>query len=67
MIRLTRLNGTKFVLNCELIKSMEETPDVVITLLSGEKVMVKESIDGVIEETMQYRKRLYQEPPARGQ
>lgn len=63
MIRLSRLNGEPFVMNCELIKLIESTPDTVITLTSGEKYMVKESLQQVVEQTMNYRKRLYQEPP----
>ncbi len=65
MIRLKRLNGKEFVLNCELIKTVESTPDTVITLTTGEKHMVLESVDEVIQSTMNYRKRLYQEPPGR--
>lgn len=65
MIRLSRLNGKEFVLNCEMIKFVEATPDTVITLTNGEKFMVRESVEKVIQETMHYRQRLYQEPPPR--
>jgi flagellar protein FlbD len=63
MIRVTRLNSKEFVVNCELIKTIESTPDTLITLSSGEKLMVKESVEQIIAETMNYRKRLYQEAP----
>lgn len=63
MIRLTRLNSTYFVVNCDLIKFIESTPDTLITLSTGEKLMVKESVDDVISATMNYRKRIYQEKP----
>ena len=63
MIHLSRINGTDFVLNCDMIKYMESTPDTIITLASGEKVMVREGLDDVIRLTMEYRKRLLQEPP----
>lgn len=63
MIKLTKLNGRKFFLNCELIKTLEQTPDTVITLTLGEKLMVLESTEEVISATMEYRKRLYQDPP----
>jgi flagellar protein FlbD len=63
MIELTRLNGKGFVVNCELIKTIEATPDTVISLTTGEKLMVKESVDQVVESTVRYKKRLYQEPP----
>ncbi|MCC7440872.1 MAG: flagellar FlbD family protein [Bdellovibrionales bacterium] len=65
MIEVSRLNGTPFFLNCELIRSVEATPDTVISLLSGEKLMVKETVDEVIRRVMDYRKRIHQEPPAR--
>ncbi len=63
MIQVTRLNDKGFVVNCELIKFIESTPDTLITLSTGEKLMVKESVDVVVAATMDYRKRLYQEKP----
>jgi flagellar protein FlbD len=63
MIEISRLNGKKFVLNSDLIKYVESAPDTIITLTTGEKLMVKESIDEIIQMAMNYRKRLYQEPP----
>lgn len=62
MIELTRINGKKFILNCELIKFIESTPDTVITLTQGEKLMVKEDVDSVIRATVSYRKKLSQGP-----
>lgn len=43
MIDLTRLNNTSFTLNAELIETIEEVPDTVITLTNGKKIFVKES------------------------
>jgi flagellar protein FlbD len=63
MIHLTRLNDKGFVVNCELIKFIESTPDTLITLTTGEKLMVKETVDQVIDATVNYRKKLYQEKP----
>lgn len=63
MIHLTRLNDKGFVVNCELIKFIESTPDTLITLTTGEKLMVKETVDQVISATMHYRQKLYQEKP----
>jgi flagellar protein FlbD len=65
VIRVSRLNGKEFVINCELIKQVESTPDTVITLTTGEKLLVRESLDDIIRGTMDYRKRLYQEPPTK--
>jgi len=63
MIKVSRLNGKEFVINCEIIKTIEATPDTVICLTTGEKIMVKESLDHIIELTMKYRKKCFQEPP----
>ena len=62
MIRLTRLGGKQFVLNCELIKFLESTPDTVITLTDGQKLMVLEDVETVIQETVSYRQKLFQNP-----
>ena len=43
MIEITKLNGAKMLVNTSLIETVEETPDTVITLTSGKKIIVKES------------------------
>ena len=58
MIRLTRLNKQPFVMNCELIKFVEETPDTVITLLTNEKIVVSESSDEIVARVVEYGRRL---------
>ena len=58
MIRLTRLNGREFLLNSELIKFLEETPDTVVTLLNGERLVVSESADDVIDRVVDFGRRL---------
>lgn len=55
MIRLTRLNSSSFVLNCDLIEIMESTPDTVITLSNGKKYVVAESIEEVVAMVIQYK------------
>jgi flagellar protein FlbD len=64
MIRLSRLNSKEFILNAEMIQFAEATPDTVITLSNGEKVVVKETVDQVIERVLEYRRglRLFPEP-----
>ena len=42
MIKLSRLNGDEFVLNCEMIETVEATPDTVISLINGKKYIVSE-------------------------
>ena len=66
MIEVTRINGKKFVVNCDQIKTLEATPDTVMTLMNGEKLMVSESVEDVVRRTVEYRKRLYQEPIVEG-
>ncbi len=58
MIRLTRLNGKEFVLNAELIKFVEATPDTIVTLASNEKVMVKEPVDEIVRRAIEYGRHL---------
>lgn len=48
MIELTRLNGQKLYLNCDLLKSAEMSPDTVLTLITGEKIVVRETCAEVI-------------------
>jgi len=55
MIELTRFNETKFTLNAEIIEMVEETPDTVITLTTGKKIIVKESRQEVANLVKLYR------------
>lgn len=55
MIRLTKLNRSYFVLNCELIETVESTPDTVISTINGKKYVVLESVDEVIDKVLQYK------------
>lgn len=65
MIKLTRFNGAEFILNADLIKFIEKTPDTVVTLRDGEKVLVKEAPEEVVRRSIEYRRALYfvPEPP----
>lgn len=54
MITLTRLNGKPFVLNAEIIRTVEETPDTTITLTGGERLIVKEPMREVVERAVGY-------------
>jgi flagellar protein FlbD len=58
MIQLTRLNGNNIVLNSDLIKTAESSPDTVITLINGEKLIVRETCEDVTERVLEYRARL---------
>jgi flagellar protein FlbD len=58
MIELTRLNGTPIVLNSDLIKTAEASPDTMLTLVNGEKLIVRENCAEVTERVLVYRARL---------
>jgi flagellar protein FlbD len=58
MIELTRLNGTPMVLNSDLIKTAEASPDTMLTLINGEKLIVREDCGEVVERVIAYRARL---------
>jgi len=56
MIRVTRLNHTPVVLNSDLIEQIEETPDTVISLTTGQKIMVLESPGTIVDLVKQYQR-----------
>ena len=58
MIELTRLNGNPMVLNSDLIKTAESSPDTMLTLINGEKLIVREEVADVVERVLAYRARL---------
>jgi flagellar protein FlbD len=56
MIRLTRINRAPLVLNSDLIEHLEATPDTVIALTNGQKLVVLESTDEVIQKVIEFRR-----------
>ncbi len=58
MIPLTRLDGTKLVINCDHILYGEETPDTLLTLTNGSRVNVREPMAEVVERVIAYRNRI---------
>ncbi|BDC95809.1 MULTISPECIES: flagellar FlbD family protein [Treponema] len=58
MISVTRLDGKTYWINPHMIESMEQTPDLTISLLSGKKVVVRDTPDEIIERIVSYRSRL---------
>ncbi|MGB6611393.1 MAG: flagellar FlbD family protein, partial [Acidobacteriaceae bacterium] len=61
MIHLTRLNGNPLVVNSDLIKYAESSPDTMLTLINGEKIVVLESCEDVVSRAIAYRARVYGE------
>ncbi|MDG5815851.1 flagellar FlbD family protein [Chitinispirillales bacterium ANBcel5] len=55
MVALIRLNGQEFVLNADLIESIELTPDTMVTLTNGRKILVKNSIEEVVRKVIKYK------------
>lgn len=58
MIKLNRLNNTEVFVNPDLIEMMEETPDLVITLKSGRKLVVSQKVSEVCNEIIDYKAKL---------
>lgn len=59
MIKVTRLKGSIFYINEEMIEFLEETPDTVVTLNTGKKVIVLESVDDVIAMIIDFKRKIY--------
>ena len=62
MINLTRLNDLKIVLNSDLIEFVEALPDTIITMTTGQKIVVKESVDDVVMKVTEYKQRILHKP-----
>lgn len=58
MIKLNRINGKELVINSDLIEFIEETPDTVISLTTGRKIIVGESVDDIIRKIVEYKRKL---------
>lgn len=59
LISITKLNDKEIILNCELIESIESTPDTTITTTTGKKFIAKESVDDVIDKVISFKRRIY--------
>ena len=57
MIQVTRLNGEEVYVNADLILFLEKSPDTVITLESGKKIMVRDGIPDIIEKIVKFKSR----------
>lgn len=54
MIKLTRLNGDEFIVNAELIRFVESRPDTYITLTTDDRLIVRETVDDVVQRAISY-------------
>ena len=59
MIEVTRLKGAKIIINVELIETVEETPDTVITLTSGKKFIVSETSREITDLVINYKRKIH--------
>lgn len=60
MIKLKRLNGSEIIVNAELLETVEATPDTIVTLTTGKKIIVETSIDDLINQVISYRQKIHQ-------
>jgi flagellar protein FlbD len=63
MIKVTRLNGQEIVINADLIEFLESSPDTIIALTTGKKIMVKESVDEIVERFIEYKRKCGSQAP----
>ena len=63
MIQLTKINHGQIIINSSLIETIEETPDTVITTTTGNKILVSESANEVIQKIIDYYRSIYGRPP----
>lgn len=63
MIKLTRLDGELFILNADLIQYVEKRPDTFVTLTTGERLVVTESMDEVLRRAVRYQQAKHLVPP----
>ena len=56
MIKVTHLDGAPFLLNAEWIRYVESRPDTFITLVQGERIVVRESMDEVLRLALEYQR-----------
>jgi len=59
MIRVTRLNGKEYYINSDLIETLEETPDTVITLRDGKKFVVSETLEEIINRIIEFKRKVF--------
>lgn len=59
MIILTRLNGHPLMLNADLIEAVEEMPDTVVTLNSGNKLIVRDSMEQIQAKVVEFKRRIH--------
>jgi flagellar protein FlbD len=59
MIALRRLNGQALMVNADLIESLEATPDTVVTLTSGNKLIVRDRLEEIQDKIIAYKRKIH--------
>ena len=62
MINLTKLNDSRIVINSDLIEFVEALPDTIVTLNTGQKIIVKESVEDVVNRVIEYKRNILHKP-----
>jgi flagellar protein FlbD len=57
MIKVTRLNSSELVINCDLIEFVEAIPETMVSLITGKKIMVTENVEEIINRVAEFKKR----------
>ena len=60
MITVTRINNRPITINAELIEFVESTPDTIITTMTGKKIIVKDTVEEVIQKIVSYRQQCFE-------
>lgn len=63
MIPLTRLDGRDIVVNCDLIVTVESTPDTLLRLTTGDRILIKDSVEDVVSRVLAFRRRVLESFP----
>ncbi|MFW5999104.1 MAG: flagellar FlbD family protein [Bacillota bacterium] len=58
MIKLTKMNGEEIVINIDLVETVQATPDTVISLSTGKKVLVENDVEEIIEKVINYKRKI---------
>jgi flagellar protein FlbD len=64
MIIVKKINGEEMVVNCDLIETMEFTPHAVLSLTTGDKLIVDESREDLLKKIIEYKRSIHQRPEA---
>jgi len=59
MIYVTKINDKEIMINCDLIECVESNPDTTITMTTGRKIIVKESVEDIKQRTVDYKRQLF--------